>query len=283
MAIPPAELNAALERARRWVARDQSLGVPVDICSLAKEMGVHSIQPACLDIDGYLGRAPDGGLIIRYRADNSELRNRFTIAHELGHLILAEVQNKDITRLHRDRITRNSAEEIAVNRIASELLMPKQLVEQEVAKRVSESPWRAITAMRHYFKVSESAMVIRLLELENVAAILIRINLGVRSVGGPTYPVDRSKHGDIRLVHEEASEAERLWREAQRSALHMVAVETSEGPKVVRCGGIVRKIKTKHGVLSQYWVIGWRLRASKPSACREVHHSFGNSMRVHAR
>src|SRR5438270_5237382 len=97
-------VEMAIKAARNAVAASKYDLPPIDLFALSKELGISSVEPAALSTDGYLGRQGDGSLAIRYRCDNSERRNRFTIAHELAHLILAGVQGKEITRSNRARV-----------------------------------------------------------------------------------------------------------------------------------------------------------------------------------
>ncbi|MBM3239954.1 ImmA/IrrE family metallo-endopeptidase [Candidatus Poribacteria bacterium] len=102
-------------------------------------------------------------------AERSQGRERFTIAHELGHFLLHSDEStsasiffacreKDIHSTVSNRNRRGKESE--ANRFAAELLMPERLVEQ-LAQR-----WKAsIPKMAHRFDVSAEAMGIRLTQL----------------------------------------------------------------------------------------------------------------------
>jgi len=99
-------------------------------------------------------------------AERSQGRERFTIAHELGHFLLHlgasdssanffACREKDIHSTSSSR--RQRGKEAEANRFAAELLMPEQLV-----KKLAHQ-WKAsIPKMSNLFNVSAEAMGIRL-------------------------------------------------------------------------------------------------------------------------
>src|SRR4051794_39764185 len=89
-------ISACRKRLKELYAK-QDCRLPVDVNALAYELGVRSIEPAYLKVDGYVGLAGDGSLVIRYRHANIVERDRFTIAHEIGHLLIAEATGVPIT------------------------------------------------------------------------------------------------------------------------------------------------------------------------------------------
>jgi hypothetical protein len=102
-------------------------------------------------------------------AERSQGRERFTIAHELGHFLLHigestppsnffACREKDIHSTTPSRKQRSK--EIEANRFAAELLMPEQLIEKLAHQ------WKAsVPKMSNLFNVSAEAMGIRLTQL----------------------------------------------------------------------------------------------------------------------
>ena len=93
-----------------------------------------------------------------YNQDENELRIRFTMAHELGHVLLGHVSDGE----KKKRDTENTAMdiyEIDANKFAAELLMPEVRVKHFVLSFAS------ISSMAHAFRVSETAMLYRLKNL----------------------------------------------------------------------------------------------------------------------
>ena len=88
------------------------------------------------------------------------IRQRFTIAHEIGHFVLNHGNDEDLVDGSFNGNAGNSIEREA-NAFASFLLMPKDWVlERHKAKGLD------LEALAKEFKVSAQAMTIRLLELD---------------------------------------------------------------------------------------------------------------------
>ncbi len=93
---------------------------------LAAHLGV-SIRESPLDgCDGWC-LTLDNRSIIRINSNQSPGRKRFTLSHELGHLILGIPGV--VGETYEQMLSSNSAEERRVNDLASELLMPTSLVQ----------------------------------------------------------------------------------------------------------------------------------------------------------
>jgi Zn-dependent peptidase ImmA (M78 family) len=178
--------------------------LPVDVNAIARRLGVQSIEGADLTVDGYVGCQRDGALIIRYRRLNSACRNRFTVAHEIGHLIISEITGLPISQ--RKARTGFGSEENLANRLAAEILMPSRLLSDQL-RRLSPC-WNAIQSVRHMFNVSANALLRRATEIGNLVAIFGRIKdrEGVRSVTceatrtPPLYFVDPFEHLSARML-----------------------------------------------------------------------------------
>jgi len=248
-------VQQAIEEARALVSQPRFLRAPVDVFALAREVGVAEFERREMSADGYLGQRDDGTLVVRYRSANSHHRNRFTVAHEIGHILLCRIEGTSLAARGRER-TSSPEEETAANRIASELLMPVRLVRGALAAQghATTRRWGTIAALRHYFDVSRTAMAIRMLEIPGLDALLFRINVEGR---GSRFPFDLSENARFRLLRTENYETDRLWRETRRSNRHRVPINTDRGPAVMHCEGLMHSAKTRYGSVRQYWVIGW--------------------------
>ena len=133
---------------------------------------------------GFALRSESGEKVIGVNTATSPRRQRFTIAHELGHLLLqhegdlildyevrAHFRTEQALHLNRRDATSSlatNAEEIEANRFAAEILMPKHMVFAEAraalaAKEMGrESLIRKLAAA---FNVSPEAMGYRLVNL----------------------------------------------------------------------------------------------------------------------
>jgi hypothetical protein len=86
--------------------------------ALARNLGVDRIQDEELPYDGGIFREPGGRLVIKLNAYNPFTRRRFTLAHEIAHLLLDSVPGL------RSTCREDPALERACDCIAAELLMP---------------------------------------------------------------------------------------------------------------------------------------------------------------
>lgn len=97
-----------------------SLHPPVDLSALARHMGIDEIAQVDLLEEGRLERSSAGTRVL-LRAGASAGRQRFTLAHELGHLLLAA---RDEPLVARRTLPDINDEERFCDRFAAALLMP---------------------------------------------------------------------------------------------------------------------------------------------------------------
>ena len=151
------EVRAAKMLVALW---DGSL--PVDVKAIARHAEVQVEVVRGLDVSGVVsidGTAP----IIRVNSDEPSLRQRFTIAHELGHVFLGHLRGRPVFRdpAHNYTMSNYDPKERDANRFAVALLMPEDAV-KAVIMRMTEPD---IEALAEVFKVSKVAMSIRLKSL----------------------------------------------------------------------------------------------------------------------
>ena len=113
----------------------ETLQRPVDLVGLAKGWGVRSIEKEPIDSEAMLIKGGDGyKIVLKDVQEQTYLRRqRFSFAHELGHLLLQQCGLENDTNLitkHRDS-SRQSREERLCDQIAAEILMPKDAFRQD--------------------------------------------------------------------------------------------------------------------------------------------------------
>ena len=111
---------------------------PVDVDSIARELGVHLVRDYLVGISGKIQRDAKGKYTIVVNASDSPARQRFTIAHEIAHflyhrdLIGDGVADSPAYRSPDERIYNDTPlekrHEVQANQFAANLLMPKELV-----------------------------------------------------------------------------------------------------------------------------------------------------------
>ncbi|WP_322894904.1 MULTISPECIES: ImmA/IrrE family metallo-endopeptidase [unclassified Yoonia] len=143
---------------------------PIQLGKLAKELGVE-IKVASLGtgISGQISREGNG-YVIRVNRNEARERQRFTIGHELAHFLLhREIIDRSPTGITDTVLYRSGAPqqiEYEANRLAAEIVMPMDLIEQEVRDGFGGMVTEAtIEALANRFEVSKAAMEIRLSQL----------------------------------------------------------------------------------------------------------------------
>jgi Zn-dependent peptidase ImmA (M78 family) len=146
---------------------------PVNVEEVAKHLGLRVISMELEDdVSGVLITKPQMSCIV-IRKNDVVQRQRFSIAHEIGHFVLRH-QFESGEHVHVDRGFRVSrrdkrsssgtdAKEIEANQFAAALLMPSWIVMNNI-KAIGSNDLNDehVTNLAQKFKVSEQAMTIRL-------------------------------------------------------------------------------------------------------------------------
>ena len=147
-------------------------GIPVDVERVAEHLGLKIIvQPLDDEYSGYL-TVKEKNIVVN--SAHSPVRQRFTIAHEIGHFQL-HCQQAD-TPMFVDKTVyfrapqfsdEARAQEREANYFAAELLMPEEsLAEYLDAHPMNASAYsREVRELADKFKVSKQAMEFRLRDL----------------------------------------------------------------------------------------------------------------------
>jgi Zn-dependent peptidase ImmA (M78 family) len=145
---------------------------PVDVESVARRLGILVRRtPTDDDISGFLLRHPGGQAIIGVNTLHHPNRQRFTIAHEIGHFILHQQQvhiDRAVVKL-RDRASSqgDDDEEVEANGFAAELLMPVEFLGRDL-ERLPPTDFhddRRMQQLAKSYLVSVQAMTNRLVIL----------------------------------------------------------------------------------------------------------------------
>lgn len=168
-------MKKAERAALRVLDENDALEVPVPVEELARMLGADiRRQPFEGDVSGMLLR--DGRrVVIGLNEGHARTRQRFSIAHELGHLVLH--RGKPLFVDHTIRMdlrdsqsaTGTETEEVEANAFAAQLLMPESLLREAVEEMrtcgstVTDTDLVVQLATR--FEVSTQAMTFRLINL----------------------------------------------------------------------------------------------------------------------
>lgn len=138
-------------------------GYVLDVVKLVGFIPGVKLEYTCFDstLSGSLSKQ-DGVWVIKVNKLHSETRQRFTIAHELGHFVYHKDDEQEFVDTTFFRGMTSDNLEYTANRFASELLMP----EEQVRQLIDKENIRSVAVLATRFGVSSSAMLYRVKELK---------------------------------------------------------------------------------------------------------------------
>jgi Zn-dependent peptidase ImmA (M78 family) len=150
---------------------------PVPVRQLAKSCGARLVyQGLESDLSGFLYREAQHS-VIGVNTTHSQARQNFTIAHELGHLLLHQKEavhyDKNFQIHLRSELSSQGTDEIEkeANYFAAVLLMPEEFLKSDLKKEVLRSGGMyfldddVISSLARKYGVSTQALLIRLKNL----------------------------------------------------------------------------------------------------------------------
>ena len=168
-------MNKPEREARRVLNELTVRTTPVDVSAIAEQLGAEiRYRRFDDDISGLLVRDADSK-VIGVHVDHSKTRQRFTIAHEIGHLVMHKgddrviVEHLRITKVNwRDNVSAQATdrEEIEANQFAAALLMPSDELQEYVRIVAPHGANEGhVQTLARKFNVSAQSMRFRLLNL----------------------------------------------------------------------------------------------------------------------
>jgi transcriptional regulator with XRE-family HTH domain len=151
-ATPAYAANELLEKAGIFAP-------PVPVLGLARLCGVLVVEHDFPDALSGILLEVDGGAIVGINENHHERRQRFSLAHELGHHLLGHAGRFHIDLSDTDPPGFDYRSERAANEFAADLLMPRRLVTAWAERDPSTD------GLARAFNVSEIAMGYRLVNL----------------------------------------------------------------------------------------------------------------------
>ena len=156
---------------------------PVQVEDVARKLGADVIyQPADDDLSGFLFRDyKQRSAIIGVNSKHHRNRQRFTIAHEIGHFLLHEYEGFHFDgtkqgfklRLRNEESSKGTDDdEREANLFAAELLMPKRFLETDITKIINldllDEDIDSLEKLATSYQVSVQALTYRLANLEYI-------------------------------------------------------------------------------------------------------------------
>lgn len=140
---------------------------PVPVELIANQNNIQISRAPNKDFSGLLIRKEDKSLI-GVNNNESPKRQRFTIAHELGHYFLHPNKNAFVDYRDNQKNIKRGIKEIQANIFAAALLMPKTFLEKDYKEISKKGLFEEddLKFLADKYQVSEDAMKIRLINLQ---------------------------------------------------------------------------------------------------------------------
>lgn len=144
--------------------------IPIPVEDVAAHFKLQIGKAASKDFSGILIRK-DGVALIGINDTESPQRQRFTIAHEIGHFFLHPTKDVLVDYRSNSRGTRRTPKEKEADIFAASLLMPRQELIKDFMKVAGgvltdeEQTKKVVSLLATRYEVSDEAMNIRLLGL----------------------------------------------------------------------------------------------------------------------
>ena len=152
-----------MEEARRLLDECGIERPPVDLVRIARRLDIRRIRELDIRLDGQLVELGDGGyeVILSRRAPHT--RQRFTLAHEIAHILVAAPGNGSMS-------CGDAATEELCNRVAAELLIPTRFIADSAAEGMDVAALRRLATR---FQCSLEATAWRVLNVGQAAGALL--------------------------------------------------------------------------------------------------------------
>ena len=169
-----------IERAaQKLLEANEVTRAPIPVQELANTLNIDvRYSEASEDVSGALIRDADSAVIAVNSAQH-ENRQRFTIAHELGHFLLhrgTKLHFDDDFRIDYRNATSSDAtkkEEIEANGFAAALLMPERILTRDWKRLAPDNKTTpdAVHTLATRYRVSQRAMELRLVNLGFISPV----------------------------------------------------------------------------------------------------------------
>lgn len=169
-------LSACESAAQRHFGGDLTVRGSTDLFGLARKKGISVEYAPDLPFEGAIERDSSGQAQVKLRRGMNRRRERFTLAHELGHWILQEemlgtTEGRLFRGLSRNSLEMRDEEKLA-NLLAAELLLPRSAI---AGRFPSTDVFRFIEQLCRSFVVSRTMAVRRVADIVNKNLLLLQL------------------------------------------------------------------------------------------------------------
>lgn len=144
-------------------------GIPTPIEDIARALDIRISRAPSTDFSGLLIRK-NGRALIGVNSSEAPVRQRFSIAHEIGHFILHPEKDAFVDfRKERNAAETRPPRERHADMFAAALLMPRKLVLRDFRRLAMDGiSEEVIATLAKQYDVSEEAMRYRLINLSSL-------------------------------------------------------------------------------------------------------------------
>ena len=143
-----------------------------DIVALARVLGIDVEYGGLEQIEAWLLRRNDGLGVIRVKSSPYQNRQRFSIAHEIGHWVLHEGRSQGYLCTVKDLTDyRRSPEEVEANVFAASLLIPRHFIDAAIFSR--DPNFAQVQLLADKCKTSITSSARRIVELSTRKLVLV--------------------------------------------------------------------------------------------------------------
>lgn len=157
--------------------------IPTNLEVVGEQLGVQAVLRRELDVSAFLYPMEDNRLVVFLNSTDVPGRQRFSWAHELGHIVMAE-ESVPLLPCGTGRM-RDKELERSCDVIAAELLMPRRLF----AEAADMEGWtlKAVPRLARLFQVTMQAAAVRLCELSKRPLMMSVWQGNARPIEGLRY------------------------------------------------------------------------------------------------
>lgn len=157
------------------------IGLPIDLRTVCSLWPTLHVAEEDLDKDGYLIPLGVHGAELLVRRQDPPMRKKFTLAHELGHWVLANLQDDQVVfdkgnglaLTSRNEHSRQTPEEIWCNRFAAALLIPRSELTRYLSESNSQEIADLVATGDSKFGVSREAFLTRVAKVANMTVLQV--------------------------------------------------------------------------------------------------------------
>jgi Zn-dependent peptidase ImmA (M78 family)/transcriptional regulator with XRE-family HTH domain len=155
------------EEAARAVRSAWGLGNE-PIRHVIRELECHGVlvvfsPPSAASLDAFSIQGYKRSMVVLNPAKRDYYRQRFDVAHELGHLVM-----------HADADPGSRLVEAQANRFAAELLAPADSIRDQLPAAINATAWAALMALKEEWRMSVQALLMRARILERINEVSYR-------------------------------------------------------------------------------------------------------------